>query len=78
MTTREEIAIERQIKNYCDAHPGAPAAVRRPRISKQGGAWVVFLGPNVELGIAGIGPTVEAGLAASDSQYLNRSRPMVA
>jgi hypothetical protein len=75
---RELIAIDQRIELYFEAHPGGPAAMRRPRVSKQGGVWVALLGPNVQSGVAGIGSTVEAALAAFDRQYLLRLRPMAA
>jgi hypothetical protein len=62
-------AIE-QMELYCQAHPGSPAAVRRPRLFIRGELWVALLGSNVEEGIVGIGPTVTAALRAFDAQYL--------
>jgi len=55
-----------------------PAAVRRPRVVKQGSVWIALLGPDVQSGIAGVGATIEAALAAFDRQYLNRLRPAAA
>ena len=67
-------AIE-QMELYCQAHPGSPAAVRRPRLLVRGELWVALLGPTVEEGIVGIGSTVTAALRAFDSQYLAGLRP---
>lgn len=64
-----------QMELYCDAHPGSPAAVRRPRLFVRGELWIALLGPNVEEGIVGIGPTVTAALRAFDAQYLAGLRP---
>ncbi|MFN2542637.1 MAG: hypothetical protein ABR514_10800 [Chthoniobacterales bacterium] len=55
---------------YCAAHPRSPTARRRPRLLLRGELWVALLGPNIEKGIVGIGPTIEAALRAFDSQYL--------
>ena len=66
-------AIE-QMKHYCATHPGSPSAVREPQLLFRGELWIAVLGPSVEEGIVGIGPTVEAALHAFDSQYLVRSR----
>jgi hypothetical protein len=52
------------------AHPGSPTVVRRPQLSRRGDLWIALLGPNVEKGIVGIGPTVDAALRAFDAQYL--------
>jgi hypothetical protein len=55
---------------YCAAHPGSPSAARRPRLFLRSHLWIALLGPSVEEGIVGIGPTVEAALRAFDAQYL--------
>jgi hypothetical protein len=64
LTTLEEMQL------YCAAHPGSPAAVRRPQLSTWGDLWIALLGPSVERGIVGIGPSVKAALRAFDAQYL--------
>ena len=75
---RQKLAIEERIELYYAAHPAGAAALRRPRISKQGGVWVAILGANIQQGVVGIGATVEAALRAFDTQYLYRLRPMAA
>ena len=67
-------AIE-QMKRYCATHPGSPSAVRFPQLFFRGELWIAVLGPSVEEGIVGIGPTVAAALRAFDAQYLVRSHP---
>jgi hypothetical protein len=61
-------AMER-MELYCAAHPRGPSALRRPQLLMRGGLWVALLGPSVEEGVVGIGPTVEAALRAFDAQY---------
>jgi hypothetical protein len=68
-------AAMEQMELYCAAHPGSPSAVRRPRLLVRGDLWIAVLGPNVEEGIVGIGPTVTAALRAFDTQYLAGLRP---
>lgn len=65
-------AIE-QMKHYCATHPGSPSAVRCPQVVFRGELWIALLGPSVEEGVVGIGPTVAAALRAFDAQYLIRS-----
>jgi hypothetical protein len=69
-----EEAIE-QMKVYCASHPGSPSAVRRPQLFFRSDLWIALLGPTLEEGIVGIGPTVAAALRAFDAQYLGRLRP---
>ena len=59
-----------QMELYCVAHPGNPSAVRRPRLLFRSELWIALLGPSIEEGIVGIGPTVAAALRAFDVQYL--------
>src|SRR6266481_8929362 len=69
-------AIE-QMKVYCASHPGSPSAVRRPQLFFRSDLWIALLGPTIEEGIVGIGPTVVAALRAFDVQYLAGLRPAV-
>ncbi|PYL73767.1 MAG: hypothetical protein DMF26_13270 [Verrucomicrobia bacterium] len=71
-----EAAIE-QMKVYCASHPGSPSAVRRPQLFFRSELWIALLGPTIEEGIVGIGPTVSAALRAFDVQYLAGLRPPV-
>ncbi len=61
-------AIE-QMKVYCASHPGSPSALRRPQLFFRSDLWIALLGPTIEEGIVGIGPTVAAALRAFDAQY---------
>ena len=63
------------MKDYCAARPGSPSAVRRPQLFFRSELWIALLGPNLEEGIVGIGPTVAAALRAFDARYLALLRP---
>jgi hypothetical protein len=69
------LAAMEQMELYCQAHPGSPAAVRRPRLFVRGELWIALLGPSVEEGIVGIGRTVTEALRSFDAQYLAALRP---
>jgi hypothetical protein len=64
------MAATGRMELYCAAHPGSPSAARKPQLLHRGQLWIALLGPSVEEGIVGIGPTVEAALRAFDAQYL--------
>src|SRR5262249_2374347 len=68
-------AAMQQMESYCAAHPGGPSAVRRPQLFFRSELWIALLGPSMEEGIVGIGPTVEAALRAFDAQYSAGLRP---
>jgi hypothetical protein len=74
-TTDSVSAARERMELYFIAHPGSPAAVRRPHLIRRGNLWVVLLGKNVREGIVGIGPSVEQALRAFDAGYLNFLRP---
>jgi hypothetical protein len=65
----QTLAAIQEMERYCAAHPGSPAAVRRPRLSIRGCTFVALLGPSIEEGIAGFGDSVRAALRAFDAQY---------
>lgn len=71
------MATTERIELYCAAHPGSPAAVRRPQLFTRGDLLVALLGSSVQEGIVGIGPTVEAALSEFDRQYLASLRPPI-
>ena len=68
------IAIQ-EMERYCSAHPNSPAAIRHPRLSIRGRAFVALLGPSIEDGIAGFGDTAQAALRAFDLQYSRALTP---
>lgn len=68
-------AVLEEMKEYRLKHPGSPAAVRRPEVFLRGDLWIALLGPSLEDGIVGIGPTVAAALRAFDTQYIAKLRP---
>jgi hypothetical protein len=65
----QTLAAMQEMERYCAAHPGSPAAVRRPGLSVRGRTFVALLGPTIEEGIAGFGDSVQAALRAFDTQY---------
>jgi len=70
------LVAREEMQSYCLAHPRSPSAVRQPHLSSRGDLWIALLGPSVEKGIVGIGPSVEAALRAFDTQYLDFLGPV--
>ena len=66
----DSTAAIQQMKDYCATHPESPSDVRRPQLFSRSDLWIALLGPSLEEGIVGIGPTVAAALRAFDAQYL--------
>ena len=59
-----------QMDVYCTTYPHSPSALRRPTLFVRNDLWIALLGPNIEEGIVGIGPSVAAALRAFDAQYM--------
>src|ERR1043166_7179751 len=76
VTDHAATAME-QMELYCAIHPGSPSAVRRPRLLFRSELWIALLGPSMEEGIVGIGPTVAAALRAFDTQYSAGLHPQI-
>jgi hypothetical protein len=76
--TIDHRAIVEKIELYRQAHPRSPSAVRQPQLINKGALWIALLGPSIENGIAGFGPTIEAALRAFDVQYLSALRSPIA
>jgi hypothetical protein len=76
--TIDHQAIVKEMESYRKAHPGSPSAVRQPQLINKGALWIALLGPSIEKGIAGFGPTIDAALRAFDMQYLSALRPPIA
>jgi hypothetical protein len=70
-----ETDILDEFERYAAAHPGSPAAIRRPRIFRRSATWVALLGDSIEEGIVGYGDTIEAALRVFDVRYLTMLRP---
>jgi hypothetical protein len=70
-------AAMEEMELYCAAHPRSPSAVRRPHVFFRSELWIALLGPTMEEGIVGIGPTIAAALRAFDAQYLGGLRSPV-
>ena len=70
-------AAMEEMELYRRAHPESPSAVRPPRLFFRSELWIALLGPSIEEGIVGIGPTVQAALRAFDAQYVAGLRPPV-
>jgi hypothetical protein len=64
-----------EFEHYAAAHPGSPAAIRRPRIFRRSETWVALLGDSIEDGIVGYGDTIESALRVFDVRYLALLRP---
>ena len=73
----QAMAAKERTELYFAAHPGSPAAVRRPNCrSGPGGGSRYSAGP-LEGGIIGLGSTVETAFRAFDAQYVAALRPPV-
>jgi len=49
--------VKEDVEEFLENHPRSPAARLRPRIGMVGDTWLAFIGPELQLGTSGLGPT---------------------
>ena len=49
--------VKEDVEEFLENHPRSPAARLRPRMGMVGDTWLVFIGPELQLGTSGLGPT---------------------
>ena len=74
-TMMNEFTVSQEVEAYCTAHPNTPSAMQRPRVMFSRGLCIAFVGINVQNGIVGFGPSLEAALRSFDQRYLAQFRP---
>jgi hypothetical protein len=59
----------KEIEEFLSKHPLSPAGRLRPRIGFKGTTWYALLGPNVQEGKVGFGPTPVTALRAFNRNF---------
>ncbi len=59
----------KEIEEFLSKHPLSPAGRLRPRIGLNGTTWYALLGPNVQEGKVGFGPTPVTALRAFNRNF---------
>jgi len=59
----------KEVEQFLTEHPLSPAGRLRPRIGLNGKTWFALLGPNVEEGKIGFGPTPVTALHAFNRNF---------
>ena len=49
--------VKEDVEEFLENHPRSPAARLRPRMGMVGDTWLAFIGPELQLGTSGLGPT---------------------
>jgi hypothetical protein len=49
--------VKEDVEEFLESHPRSPAARLRPRMGMVGDTWLVFIGPELQPGASGLGPT---------------------
>jgi len=49
--------VKEDVEKFLEDHPRSPAARLRPRIGMVGDIWLAFIGPKLQPGTSGLGPT---------------------
>ena len=49
--------VKEDVEEFLENHPRSPAARLRPRMGMVDDIWLAFIGPELQLGTSGLGPT---------------------
>jgi hypothetical protein len=74
MTTKRvriegDLALMRDVEEYCAAHPHGAAAMRHPHIAIDHSRYVAYTGRSIKGGVLGFGTSIGSALHAFDDLY---------
>ena len=49
--------VKTDVQDFLENYPRSPAAPLRPRMGMVGDTWLAFIGPELQPGTSGLGPT---------------------
>ena len=61
--------IREDVKDFLETHPRSPAAQLRPKFGVVGSVWLAYIGPKLQRGTSGLGPTPRDALRISTCAY---------
>ena len=62
--------IREDVENFLETHPCTPAAQLRPKIGVVGTVWLAYIGPKLERGTSGLGPTPREALEDFNLRFM--------
>jgi len=62
--TREDV------EDFLETHPRSPAAQLRPKLGVVGSVWLAYIGPKLQPGTSGLGPTPREALEDFNLRFM--------
>jgi hypothetical protein len=62
--------IRKDVEDFLEKHPRSPAAELRPKFGMVGTVWLVFIGPKLQRGASGLGPTAREALECFNLRFM--------
>jgi len=60
------------VEDFLEAHPRSPAAQLRPKFGVVGSVWLAYIGPKLQRGCTGLGPTPRDALEEFNLRFMQR------
>ena len=58
------------VEDFLEAHPRSPAAQLRPKFGVVGSVWLAYIGPKLQRGCTGLGPTPRQALEEFNLRFI--------
>jgi hypothetical protein len=62
--------INEDVEDFLETHPRSPAAQLRPKFGVVGSVWLAYIGPKLQRGTSGLGPTPRDALEDFNLRFM--------
>src|SRR5262245_24715794 len=62
--------IREDVEDFLETHPRSPAAQLRPKFGVLGSVWLAYIGPKLQRGASGLGPTPRDALEDFNLRFM--------
>ena len=62
--------IREDVEAFLETHPRSPTAQLRPKFGVVGNVWLAYIGPKLQLGTSGLGPTPRDALEDFNLRFM--------
>jgi hypothetical protein len=62
--------MREDVEDFLETHPRSPAAQLRPKFGIIGSVWLAFIGPELQQGTSGLGPTPRDALEDFNLRFM--------
>ena len=62
--------IREDVEDFLETHPRSPAAQLRPKLGAVGSVWLAYIGPKLQPGTSGLGPTPREALEDFNLRFM--------